>query len=348
MILAGLVLTGTQTAPALALSRFEFEESHMGTTFRVVLYAADDAAARAASRAAYDRIADLDRRLTDYKDDSELMRACREAVRQPVPVSPDVFRVLRIAQRLAERTGGAFDVTAGALTRLWRHARRQGTLPDPAELAAARAVTGYRLMRLGDDDQALWLDREGVRIDVGGIAKGYAADRALETLRRAGFGRAMVVAGGEMALGDAPPGACGWRVAIGPLAGGRPTSAPLELAGVGVSTSGDAAQWMEVGGVRYSHILDPRSGQPLTRRLSVTVVAPDATTSDMLATAIAVLGERDGPRLANDYGAAVLMVVKAGDRPPAEIRSDRWTPTGPVLGSPGAVAPCPKSPSFRK
>jgi len=331
-LLGAIAAAAVGAAPAAA-ARFEFDEPHMGTTFRVVLYAMDRDAAAAASRLAFARIADLDGRLTDYRSDSELMRACREAVHNPVRVSPDVFQVLTIAQRLAVRTDGAFDVTAGALTRLWRHARRQNALPDPAELDAALHATGYRLMRLGPADQAVWLEREGVRLDVGGIAKGFAADRALQVLRSAGFARAMVVAGGEMALGDPPPGACGWRVTLVPVVEGTAAAPPLEVANAGVSTSGDAEQWMEIDGVRYSHILDPRTGRPLTRRLAVTVVAPDATTSDMLATAIAVVGEHDGPTLADEYGAAALMTVGSGGASLQAFRSRRWTDKGPNVGT---------------
>ncbi len=305
----------------------------MGTTFRVVLYADDAALAVRASRAAFDRIADLDARLSDYREDSELMRACRLAVGTAVPVSPDVFRVLSIAQALAVRTGGAFDVTVGALTRLWRHARRQGVLPESRELEAARLVSGYPLLRLEEGNHAIRLEREGVRIDVGGIAKGYAADRALEVLARDGLTRAMVVAGGEMAVGEAPPDACGWRIAIAPLdpVGRRGTS---WCRAAGVSTSGDAEQFMEVDGVRYSHILDARTGQPLTGRRAVTVVAPDATTSDMLATAITVLGVPEGVRLADDYAAAALSRSEAiGPGTRREERSTRWTAAGPAVGA---------------
>ena len=344
--LAGAMLAAAVGAAADPLARFEFAEPHMGTTFRVVLYAGGAGQAERASRAAFDRVADLDRRLSDYREDSELMRASREAVRTPAPVGPDVFRLLSIAQGLATRTHGAFDVTAGALTRLWRRARRQGALPDPAELEAARRTSGYRLMSLGAHDRAIRLARDGVRIDVGGIAKGYAADQALAAIRATGVSRAMVVAGGDMALGDPPPGSCGWRVAIAPLDPGGAAPPPLELAHAGVSTSGDAEQWLEVGGVRYSHILDPRTGRPLTRHMAVTVVAPDATTSDMLATAVAVLGEREGPRLADDYGAAALMVVSpGGGGAPLEFRSGRWTPAGPAIGPAGGHGACSGSSS---
>jgi len=327
-------------SPDGRLARFEYDEPHMGTTFRVVLYADDAALAVRASRAAFDRIADLDARLSDYREGSELMRACRLAVGTAVPVSPDVFRVLSIAQTLAVRTGGAFDVTVGALTRLWRHARRQGVLPESRELEAARLVSGYPLLRLEEGTHAIRLEREGVRIDVGGIAKGYAADRALEALARDGLTRAMVVAGGEMAVGEAPPDACGWRIAIAPLDPGR-SPQHIVVSRAGVSTSGDAEQFMEVDGVRYSHILDARTGQPLTGRRAVTVVAPDATTSDMLATAITVLGVPEGVRLADDYAAAALVEVEAsGPATRREARSTRWTASGPAVGAQPAASRC--------
>jgi thiamine biosynthesis lipoprotein len=191
-------------------------------------------------------------------------------------------------------------------------------------------------MRLDRDQRTLRLERSGVRLDVGGIAKGFAADRALEVLGDRGITVAMVVAGGEMALGDPPPGRCGWRVGIAPLADETPRTIPLELARAGVSTSGDAEQWMEVDGVRYSHILDPRIGEPLTERVSVTVVAPDAMTSDMLATAVAVLGERDGLALVDEYGSAAVVTTAGG-----QSQSTRWA----LDGSGAGRDPCDEHPS---
>jgi thiamine biosynthesis lipoprotein len=311
-----------------ALSRYEFSQPHMGTTFRVVLYAPDKATAERAQAAAFARIAGLDARLSDYRSDSELMRACREAVRQPVVLSDDVFRVLAIGQDLSRRSEGAFDMTVGALTHLWRRARREAELPPRAEIEAARAASGYRLVHLDPAAKTVRIDREGVRIDAGGIAKGYAADRALDVLRDAGLPRAMVVAGGDIAAGEAPPDAAGWRVAIAPLdpvAGDAGTGEPVLLHHAGVSTSGDAEQWVEVGGTRYSHILDPRTGRPLTTRMSVTVIAPDATTSDMLATTVAVLGGKKGLALAESYGASAAMTVERTGGERERVTSARWS-----------------------
>jgi thiamine biosynthesis lipoprotein len=320
------------------LSRYEFSEPHMGTTFRVVLYAPDKDSAERAQAAAFARIADLDARLSDYRADSELMRACRDAAHRPVVLSDDVFRVLSIGQELSRRSGGAFDLTVGALTHLWRRARREVELPPQAEMDAARAASGYTRVHLDPAAKTLRIDRDGVRIDTGGIAKGYAADRALDALRDAGLPHAMVVAGGDIAAGEAPPGSAGWQVTIAPLAegtldgsGSRPSgpedanARSVLLHDAGISTSGDAEQWVEIAGTRYSHILDPRTGRPLTGHMSVTVIAPDATTSDMLATTVAVLGETKGLALAESYGASASMTLERTGGQRERVTSTRWT-----------------------
>jgi thiamine biosynthesis lipoprotein len=307
------------------LSRFEFTEPHMGTTFRVVLYAGSAADARAASARAFARIGDLDRRLTDYVPTSELSRVTREAVGHPIRISDDLLHVLAPSQELARRSDGAFDVTVGPLTRLWRRARREVEIPAENDVSAARQVIGYRLLHIDDTARTIEVDRPGMQLDAGGIAKGYAADQALAVLRRAGLGHSLVAAGGDLAIGDPPPGQTGWTIALAGLdADHQAPSGPLIVARCGVSTSGDAEQWVELGGTRYSHILDPRTGRPLEGHTSVTVVAGDATTSDMLATAVSVLGPNEGRRLVDGWhGASAIIGVRdaGGDR---WVKSSRW------------------------
>ena len=154
---------------------------------------------------------------------------------------------------------------------------------------AARKATGYRLLSLDPVARTVTVSREGMQLDAGGIAKGFAADAALAGLRDAGLRRALVAAGGDLAVGDAPPGRAGWQIDLAGLdeANTAPGS-PLVLSNCGISTSGDAEQWVEIDGVRYSHVLDPRTGVGLTGHTSATVVAADATTSDTLATAVEV------------------------------------------------------------
>ena len=305
---AGLLLSPSAAAN---LQRFEYTQPHMGTTARIVVFGDERGRVDRAAGAAFGRIADLDRRLTDYREDSELMRACREAAYHETPLSDDVFRVVDAAQTLAVRTGGAFDVTTGPLTRLWRRARRQGEMPDPHEWASARDLVSYRRMHVSRERRAIRLDKTGMRLDVGGIAKGYAADVALEMLRTYGYTRAMVVVGGEVAVSDPPPDQRGWRVTLAPLGRITPPTSQLLISHSGVSTSGDAEQWVDIDGVRYSHVLDPRTGMPLVHRTSVTILARNAMTSDMLATAVSVLGPRHGLALADSTpGAAGLMGVE--------------------------------------
>jgi FAD:protein FMN transferase len=286
----------------------------MGTTARIVLYAGAPDQADTAANAAFARIASLDATLSDYRADSELSRLTRAPPGTPVPVGDDLFTVLEAAQQMARRTHGAFDITVGPLSRLWRRARRQVALPSPEELAVARAKTGHRLLVLDPQRRTATIAASGMRLDAGGIAKGYAADEALATLRRAGVTRALVAVGGDLALGDRPPGANGWQVVLAGLGAGEAApGSPLTLHGAGVSTSGDAEQWVEIDGHRYSHIVDPATGLGLTGRRSVSVVAADAMTSDMLATAVSVLEIEGGIALVDGTdGAAALVGTMAG------------------------------------
>lgn len=281
-----------------ALRRFEFTEAHMGTRFRIVVCAPHRETALGASRAAFSRVQELDHIMSDYQPDSELMALGRAAGGPPVEISDDLFRVLLKAQQLASESEGAFDVTIGPVVRLWREARWSRQMPDAAQLARARALVGLDKLHIDPATHTAQLTVPGMLLDLGGIAKGYAADEALKILKQRGLRRALVAAGGDIAVGAPPPGKEGWRIGIAPLESLDNTpSRFLWLRDAGVSTSGDAEQFVEIDGVRYSHIVDPRTGLGLTGHSSVTVVAPDATTSDSLATAVSVLGPERGLRL---------------------------------------------------
>jgi thiamine biosynthesis lipoprotein len=298
----------------------------MGTTARVVLYARTPDHAAAGAAAAFARIAALDLTLSDYRDDSELSRLTRGPAGQAVPLSDDLFRVLDAAQGLAARTDGAFDITIGPVSRLWRRARRQVELPSTADLDAARAATGWRLLALDRAARTATPARSGMRLDPGGIAKGFAADEALAALRRAGLPHALVAIGGDLAIGDAPPAARGWQVTLAGLApGATAPGGPLWLERAGVSTSGDAEQWVEIDGRRYSHIVDPSTGLGLTGRRSVSIVAGDAMTSDMLATAVSVMGPDRGLALVDATPGVAALVGIATDGLESWRRSREWT-----------------------
>lgn len=288
---------------AVAQERIEAFEPHMGTMFRIVLYADDAERANHAIRAAFDRVADLDNKLSDYKPDSELNTACRVAVGRVVTISADLATVLQASQALSEATDGAFDVTVGPLIRLWRRARQTRVLPSPEALAEARRLSGYRKLRVGE--RTLRVEIPGMQLDLGAIAKGYAADEALRLLAGRGFPRALVAASGDLAIGDAPPGKAGWDIGVDSLnSPDKDFTRTLQLHNAGVSTSGDTEQYVEIEGVRYSHIVNPATGKGLTRRIGVTVVAAKAIDSDGLATAASVVTEQRG-------AAAAMALIEA-------------------------------------
>ncbi|HLJ49935.1 MAG TPA: FAD:protein FMN transferase [Bryobacteraceae bacterium] len=286
-------------AQAVEPHLFEAVEPHMGTLFSIKLYAETEQQAKSAFRAAFDRVAQLDDILSDYKPESELNRVSSSAVHHPMKISGDLFRVLAASQSLAERSGGAFDVTVGPVTRMWREARRQKQYPDPDALDAALAHCGYTKLHLDERARTVLLDQDRMQLDVGGIAKGYAADEALAVLKRLGIQRALVAAGGDLAFGGA------WKIAI------AASDSAVELNNAAVSTSGDSEQYLEANGKRYSHIVDPSTGIALTTSITVSVVAPHGIVADGLATAISVLGETAGRKLAKRY-ADVQVFVMAG------------------------------------
>src|SRR5215471_18110824 len=199
------------------LSRYSFTEPHMGTRFKIIVYAPDEATASKAAKAAFERIAELDGIMSDYRPASELMQLCKKAGEEPVKVSNDLFYVLSKAQQVAERSDGAFDVTVGPVVRLWRVARKTRQLPAPDKLKAALDLVGYQNVKLDPKAQTVQLLKPGMQLDLGGIAKGYAADEALKVLEKHGVKSALVAAGGDIAASAAPPEAKGWTVGIAPL-----------------------------------------------------------------------------------------------------------------------------------
>ncbi len=304
------ILATVASVPQERLRRFEAVETHMGSSFKIILYSPDEATASRALRVGFARITALDLALSDYNPESELMRLCDRAGGPAVAVGDDLFDVLSRSIAMAERSGGAFDPTIAPVVRLWRRARRDRKLPDPETLARARSLVGYRKVTLDAARKTVRLDA-GVKLDLGGIAKGYASQEAVRAIHREGVTRALVAGAGDIAVGEPPPGASGWSVAVATLdePGAGRSERTLLLRNAAVSTSGDSEQFVEIGGVRYSHVVDPKTGVGLTERCSVTVVAPDGATADALDTAASILGPDRGLKLvASEPGADVLFV----------------------------------------
>jgi FAD:protein FMN transferase len=304
---------------AQALERFEFTKPLLGTVVEVTLYAPTETVATEAATATFARIAELNRILSDYNPESEVMRLCRTAgTGSKVEVSPELFEMLSRSASLSEATDGAFDVTISPVIKLWRAARKRRQLPDLQQLAAARKLVGWKNVKLDSKARTAELLRPGMQFDFGGIAKGYIAQEARDVLIKRGLTHCLIAVGGDIAAGDPPPQQDCWKIGIAPL--DKPDGPPsrlLRLKNCSVSTSGDAFQFVEINGVRYSHIVDSKTGLGLTQRSSVTVIASDGATADGLATAVTILGPERGLKLIEQSKETEALIVLAGDDGPS-------------------------------
>ena len=291
-------------ASADAQVRREYSAVHMGVPVRMILHAPSDLVAGNAARAAFARIAELDDKMSDYRPQSEV-RMLSEHPGDWQTVSPDLFAVLVRAEEVSRNSGGAFDVTLGPLTDLWRTTRKTKRLPDPDVLSRARSRSGAPMFEVDTFTTQVRLWVPNMRLDLGGIAKGYILQEALETLRANGVRSALVEAGGDLVVGDPPPGQAGWSVFVA----GADTATlkrAQALANVAVATSGGSEQYVEIGGVRYSHIIDPRTGLGVTGRHIVTVIVEDGALADAAATALSVLGPDRAANFRKRYPKALI------------------------------------------
>lgn len=307
-----------------ALKRFECIAPCMGMQARIVMFAADQRQAKTAGDAAIAEMTRLDQILSDYRDDSETAAVNWAAAGAPIAVSRDFLEVLSASLEVSRRSEGAFDVTIGPVTQLWRAARRDGSSPDEVEIASAHALVDWRMVEVDRAAGTVRLAKSGMRLDFGGIGKGFAADRAFQTLQAHGITTAFVAISGDIRLGDAPPGSKGWRISVADGISESSTSSVYELINCGISTSGDAEQFIVVDGERRSHILNPREGLGLTGRSAVTVIAPNDTIADALATALSVLPPADGVRLVESIDGASARIVHLSDGRPIITVSSRF------------------------
>ena len=245
--------------------------------------------AEKAAEAAFVIVAQINTIASDYLPESELSKISGKSVGKPIELSPRLYDLLDKSRGFAESTNGAFDPTLAPLTKLWRETRNIKHLPSLEKLKAARASVGWYHFTLDSKTQSITLLRENMAFDLGGIAKGYAADLMIESLAAAGISQSMIAAGGDIRLGDPPPGRDGWHVAVQTFDLKRRDEI-LVLSNAAVSTSGDLHQSVEIDGVKYSHVLNPATGLGLTQRIAATVIADRATLSDPLATAACVMG----------------------------------------------------------
>lgn len=282
----------------------------MSTALAVTLPATADAPA--AAGAVFELFARLEQDLSEWRPGSPLATVNERAGGAPVPVPPDLLALVDRGLALGERTGGAFDVSWAALWGVWDFRAAAPRLPDPGEIARRRALVGYRRVELDRNARTLRLPEAGMKVGLGGIAKGYALDRAGELLRARGFTDFLVVAGGQVLAGGDRGGAP-WQVGIrDPRGAADDWFAVVPLRDASASTSGDYESFFVVDGVRYHHVLDPATGWPARGLRSATVVHREAALADALSTALMVAGSERGLAFARELGAEALVVDEAG------------------------------------
>ena len=307
----------------------------MGGECRIVLYAPDRETARDAAIAAFDRIEAVEQALSDWRADSEVRqveRALRDRPSEPIEISDTLAAAIDRSLVVADASDGAFDPTVAPLVELWRATQRSGVRPADSVVEAARTKVGWsrieRSFGSADASRPTLAAPAGTRFDFGGIGKGFGADEALEVLRERGLPAALVELGGDFAVGAAPPGKAGWTLEIATGLGDE--RIVLTIAECGVATSGDLERFVEVDGVRYSHLLDPATGLGLTTPIAVTVVAPDAALADGLASAVSVMAATKAAAVGAllDRFAAAARVV-AGATPGDANSAPRIATIGP-------------------
>ncbi|MBO6512780.1 MAG: FAD:protein FMN transferase [Phycisphaerales bacterium] len=272
----------------------------MGSRCRIVLYAESESKAARAASTAFTEIADVESVLSDYRSNSESMQATSHPAGTWVAVSPMFLEVLEKCEELHELSKGAFDPTVGSYTHLWRAARNDSQIPTTAELDSARHAVGWSKLEIDSDSSSVRFKRAGMVLDFGGIGKGYAADRAYEALQRLGISAALIDVGGDLLIGDPPPDQQdGWLVTI-ETGVAEPWTTRIQNAAV--ATSGDRERFYEHEGVRYSHILDPRTGVGIVRQPAVTVIARNGALADAYASIVSVMG-REGVELLTEHDA---------------------------------------------
>jgi thiamine biosynthesis lipoprotein len=263
----------------------------MACTYTIVVHGRDAQSLPRIVTAAFDEIDRIDRLMSHYKPDSPLSLLNREAADHPVKVEPELFDFIAECLRYSRESDGAFDITVGPLMKPWGFFRGEGRMPLESELAVARGRVGFRHVILNHQKQTIHFDRAGVELDLGGVAKGYAVDRAVAVLKQNGIERALVNACGSTIYGlGAPPGKSAWEVQVRNPIDARKMAMSVRLKNRALSISGSYEKSFELEGVRYSHVMDPRSGRPVEGVLSVAIITDSGTAGDALDNLFYVLG----------------------------------------------------------
>src|SRR5687767_1435682 len=295
--------------------RFHFTENKMGSPFNIIFYHTDSSEAVEISKMCFAIVDSLNNIFSDYSPGSEISLLAENAYLKRQPVSDDLLYILKESKNAWIKSGRVFDISIGTLTGLWRKARKEKRFPSQSEIRKAKQLTGFKKLQTDTVNKTVYFTRKGLRLDFGGIVKGYAAQKVIDYLTSKKILHALADAGGDIVMSGAPPGKTGWTVGINlPQQENQLWNRNLSLANCSVATSGDVYQFITHNGKRYSHIIDPRTGYGVTSQRNVTIIAKDGITADWLATACSILPIRQALALANKENSALLIAIVRNEK----------------------------------
>jgi thiamine biosynthesis lipoprotein len=292
------------------LKRFEFSQNKMGSPFNLIFYCADSARAKKIAGECFSIVDSLNTIFSDYTSESEVGKLALQTTNSSLQVSDELFEMILQSKNAWEKSGKTFDITIGALTQLWRKAKREKRFPSRTEINQAKQSTCFENLVTNKTTKTISFTKTGMKLDFGGIVKGYAAQRVIDHLKNKNISIALADAGGDISMSDPPPGKGGWSIGINlPEQEDELTDQKLELKNCAVATSGDVYNYIFHDGKRYSHIIDPRTGYGVTSQRNVTVIAKNGAAADWLATACSILSIEKALALAKKEKAALLIAI---------------------------------------
>ena len=292
------------------LKRFQFSEDKMGSSFNLIFYHTDSAEAVTLAKECFLIVDSLNNIFSDYSSESEVGKLASQTNQIDIKVSDELFSMIIRSQDAWKRSGKTFDITIGALTQLWRKAKKENRFPSEAEIKAAKDLTGFRNLTINESSKTISFKKQGIRFDFGGIVPGYTAQRVIDFLKTKNINIALVDASGDIVISDAPPGKDGWTIGVNlPENENEIWDKKLELKNFAVSTSGDVYRYTIHNGIKYSHIIDPGTGYGVTSQRNVTVIAKYGTDADWLATACSILPIKKALKLGKKEHASILIAT---------------------------------------
>lgn len=292
----------------------------MGTLATISAWGDNEEKALEAINRAFEAMEKVDRLMSNYKPDSELSQINKQAGKQPVKVSPETLEVIKASIYYSQLSDGSFDVTIAPLVKAWGFFKKQGRAPSLEEIQSQRALVDYRQIEIDEERKTIFLRRPLIEIDLGGIAKGYGVDKAIEQLKNAGITVALVdLSGNIYAMGN-PPDRSKWEIGVRDPKSREGIIGALSLKDKGISTSGNYENYFLIDGKRYGHLIDPKTGYPADNQmLGVTVVTDSAMAADALPTAIFIMGKEKGKALVERLDNLDAVIISETNLGEAEI-----------------------------